>query len=138
MSFDEVREEVMQEIKKDFHVIPKQGIITDGYILDLVTAVVCDEYKVSLEAIKSKSRKDGLPPIRFKIWYLAKKIKPNIGIRFIGRQFGKQSDNAHSVVIYGITQVEGDMKIYPKEKAIILDLELKIKDELEKCTKTQK
>lgn len=130
MSFDEIKEQVMEELKSEYIMIPKTKVITDGYILDLVTAVVCAEYKIPLEVIKSKSRKDNLPTIRYRIWWLAKKLHPSIGIRFIGRQFGKQSDNAHSVVIYGIEQMAGNIKFYPKEKEIMSNLELKIREEL--------
>ena len=91
-----------------YHIIPKvtKRQITDQEIVDIVTEVVTKEANVTIEQVKSRSRKLGCPESRYRIFYIVTKHYPKIPLKFIGSQFGKKYDNAHCSVIAGKKEVE--------------------------------
>ena len=128
-------DEALTLVKEDYIVIPKAKnpeTVNGNVVLDVTTALICKEFGFTLEEIKSKSRKGYLPRARYRIFYITKKIFPNVGIRAMGRKFNMSENNAHSNVIHGITQMEGEIKMMPKIKEELEYLENRVREELAK------
>ena len=132
MSFEEVKEQVMEELKKDFHVIPKvKGGSSDVKILDYITAYMAAENRVKIEDLKSPSRAENLPTMRYKIYYIVRRLYPKMSLKQIGTYFGRDWENAHSIVIYGSKQIEDNVKLFPKHESEMKRMEQEVKDILE-------
>ncbi len=128
-------EEAVQIAEQEYILIPKvkkAEILSERKVLDLVTAIICQEYGFTMEEIKSRSRKGNLPRARYRIFYIARRIYPGLRIRETGRRFGLGDENAHCTVIHGIKQIEDEVKVTPKVKLEIELLEKRVREELAK------
>lgn len=128
-------EEALQIAEKDYILIPKitkPQVLRESTVLDVVTAIVCQEYGFTIEEIKSRSRKGNLPRARYRIFYLTKLIFPAVGIRNMGRRFNLSETNAHSNVIHGINQMAGEINVTPKTRLEMELLEKRVREELAK------
>lgn len=129
MSFEEVKEQVMVELKKDYHIIPKlKGGLADIKILDCITAYMAGENRVSVADLKSKSRSENFPVMRYKIYYLTRRIYPKMSLKQIGTYFGRDWENAHSIVIYGSKQIADQVGLFPKVATEMERMEAEIKE----------
>ncbi len=128
-------EEAVQIAEQDYILIPKvksPETINGNVVLDVTTALICKEFGFTLEEIKSRSRAGYLPRARYRIFYITKKIFPNMGIRAMGRKFNLSENNAHSNVIHGMKQMEGEIRMMPKIKEELEYLEKRVREELAK------
>lgn len=80
--------------------------------IEVIEELVCIEFGITLDQLKSKSRKGILPTARFMLWYLIRKKKLSPGLQSIADMYGYET---HSNIYTGINKVIGWMKT---EKAL--------------------
>lgn len=115
-----------------YHIIPKvtKRPLSDQEIVDIVTEVVTKDANITIDQVKSRSRKLGCPESRYRIFYLTNKLYPKIPLKFIGSQFGKKYDNAHCSVIAGKKEVEAKRDVVKKYRDEVDLLELRVLEKI--------
>ncbi len=84
------------------------GIAEESHVpifdLKYLQKAVAEHYKVSLEALRSRTRTRELATARHVAMYLARLFMPDATLQAIGYSFGRRD---HSTVSYGIRSIEG-------------------------------
>lgn len=112
-------EEAKKILEKEYYIIPKLDIsksVPDTVLLDCIIGVVSHKYGVPIEVLKTKSRKDRLPEIRYKAFYIALKLRPRMCRTSLGRYFGKEGKTPHSIVSQGNAYIVERLHLNPTLK----------------------
>ena len=80
--------------------------------IEIIEELVCLEFGINLDRLKSKSRHGILPTARFMLWYLIRKKNLAPGLQAIADMYDYKT---HSNILTGISKVVGWMKT---EKAL--------------------
>ena len=108
-------------LSKDYHIIPKikKAMVSDKELLDIVSETVANAHGTNIEALKSKSRKFQFPDIRYKVFYIALKIRPEMSLSIAGVYFSRAFKNPHCIALYGRNRVKSRMDVMPVYKSEI-------------------
>ena len=116
------KEEINLELAKQVLSNIVQEIDTEVGV-DYIQKMVAEHHSVSVEDLKSKSRKRELVAARQVAMYFTKKYT-NHSLKSIGNYFGKRD---HSTVIHALQAVSDMLDVEPQFKASFKDLQRKIK-----------
>ncbi len=96
--------EIIEGIMRDCGIEPKYYVKTD---IDILIEAVQDVFRVTLDELKSNSRKGNLPYARRVVFYYATKIYPRrFPKRKIGDLLNKKQSSAH--VAIGLFKIENN------------------------------
>jgi chromosomal replication initiator protein len=91
--------------------------------MDYISKLVCEYFEISLDMVKSKTRKREIVQARQIAMYLIKR-SGKYSLKAVGAFFGGRD---HSTVIYACQTVEDLMETDKKFKAYVRDIQIKIK-----------
>ena len=125
-------EEAIEVLKEDYILVPKQKISGKPSkldVLNVVTQIVCGDYGVDPESLKTQSREGLNPQIRYRVMYLIVKVWPGISYKYLAGYFNKKS---HCIVVHAINKLQGEIDVMPKIKSEMESLEKRVREELAK------
>lgn len=123
-------EEAIEVLKEDYILIPKQrskDAPSKADIINGVSAIVCKEYGIDPESLKTHSREGLNPQIRYRVMYLIIKVWPGISYKYLAGYFNKRS---HCIVVHAVKKLQGEIDVMPKIKAEMEMLEQRVREEL--------
>lgn len=126
-------EEAIEVLKEDYILVPKQKANGNNLskidTINIVSHIVCGEYGIDPESLKTSSRAGMNPQIRYRIMYLIVKVCPGISYKYLAGYFNKKT---HCIIVHAMQKLQGEIDVMPKVKNEMETLEKRVREELSK------
>jgi hypothetical protein len=128
-------EEVIAELEKRFYLIPKQkeSEYNDwGNLINTVMFEVSRSYNLTVNELKSRSRKGTIPEAKHMVTYIVRFVNPEVTEAYLAKELGHKN---HTSCIHSIKYISGLLQVDNQMKLTVNRIVHKIKNTKEKSTK---